>query len=226
MADLFDLDPDLISLFPILIAFLTGVFGPLLLAYIRFKLGRKDKELDRRKQDFMSTLVTQEIINKNLHKVQSQYNLDRVWVAQFHNGSHFYPGNISMKKMSVTFESTSPGVAADIMKMQNLPVSFFSSALQKLSNGEDGVTVDVYTDEDNALRSFWEDRGVQTVYMFPIRCLESDFIGVFGVDFVKRDGFLTDEVYEQLKLEAYQLSGYVASVSIDKDIAKRHKDNK
>jgi hypothetical protein len=46
--------------------------------------------------------------------------------------------------------------------------------------------------------------------------LESDFIGIFGVDFVKRDGFVTDEVYDQLRAEALLLSGYVAAISVDK----------
>ena len=118
----------------------------------------------------------------------------------------------------MAFESTAPGVAADIMKMQNLPVSFLSPILQKLYQESDttGVTIDVYTEEDYALRSFWETRGVQTVYLFPIKCLESDFIGILGVDFVKRDGFVTDEVYDQLRAEALLLSGYVAAISVDK----------
>ena len=89
--------------------------------------------------------------------------------------------------------------------------------MQKLSdNSATGITIDVFTEEDYALRSFWETRGVQTVYLFPIKCLESDFIGIFGVDFVKRDGFVTDEVYDQLRAEALLLSGYVAAISVDK----------
>jgi hypothetical protein len=124
-----------------------------------------------------------------------------------------------MKKMSMTFESTAPGIAADIMKMQNLPVSFLSPVLQKLTeNDVTGVTIDVYTEPDYALRSFWETRGVQTVYLFPIKCLESDFIGIFGVDYVKRDGFVTEEVYDQLRAEALLLSGYVAAISVDKSV--------
>jgi hypothetical protein len=123
-----------------------------------------------------------------------------------------------MKKISMTFESTAPGVAADIMKMQNLPVSFLAPTLQKLNSGADGLNIDVLTEEDYALRSFWENRGVNSVYLFPIRCLESDFIGIFGVDFVKKEGYLGDEIYEQLKNEALLLSGYVAAISVDKPV--------
>jgi hypothetical protein len=105
------------------------------------------------------------------------------------------------------------------MKMQNLPVSFLSPVLQKLTDNDiTGINIDMDTEEDYALRSFWESRGIQTVYLFPIKCLESDFIGIFGVDFVKRDGFISDELYDQLRAEALILSGYVASISVDKTV--------
>jgi hypothetical protein len=209
--------PEYIHFIPLMIAFLTGILGPVVLVYVKHKLFRGDKALEARKKDFKQSLETQELINTSLNDLLQKYNLDRLWIAQFHNGGNFYPGNKSMKKLSMTFESTAPGVAADIMKMQNLPVSFLSPVLQKLTdNSVTGITIDVYTEGDYALRSFWETRGVQTVYLFPIKCLESDFIGIFGVDFVKRDGFVTDEVYDQLRAEALLLSGYVAAISVDK----------
>jgi hypothetical protein len=211
--------PEYIHFIPLMIAFLTGIAGPILLVLVKHKLFRTNKDLEKRKQDFKHSLEIQERINTSLNTLQSKYNLDRLWIAQFHNGGNFYPGNKSMKKMSMTFESTAPGIAADIMKMQNLPVSFLSPVLQKLTEDEaTGINIDVFTEEDYALRSFWETRGVQTVYLFPIKCLESDFIGIFGVDFVKRDGFVTDEVYDQLRAEALLLSGYVAAISVDKSV--------
>lgn len=211
--------PEYIHFIPLMIAFLTGILGPILLVYVKHKLFRGDKALEARKKDFRQSLEIQERINTSLNDLLQKYNLDRLWIAQFHNGGNFYPGNKSMKKMSMTFESTAPGIAADIMKMQNLPVSFLSPVLQKLTDNDvTGITIDVYTEEDYALRSFWENRGVQTVYLFPIKCLESDFIGIFGVDFVKRDGFVTDEVYDQLRAEALLLSGYVAAISVDKSV--------
>jgi hypothetical protein len=211
--------PDYIHFIPLMIAFLTGILGPILLVLVKHNLFRTNKALEARKKDFKHSLEIQERINTSLNDLLQKYNLDRLWIAQFHNGGNFYPGNKSMKKMSMTFESTAPGIAADIMKMQNLPVSFLSPVLQKLTeNDVTGVTIDVYTESDYALRSFWETRGVQTVYLFPIKCLESDFIGIFGVDFVKRDGFVTDEVYDQLRAEALLLSGYVAAISVDKSV--------
>jgi hypothetical protein len=217
IAEVLSTPPGYTHFIPLMIAFLTGVLGPILLVFVKHKLFRNNKELEKRKKDFRQSLEIQELINTSLNNLQQKFNLDRLWIGQFHNGGNFWPGNKSMKKMSMTFESTAPGIAADIMKMQNLPVSFLSPVLQKLTEKEvTGITIDVYTEEDYALRSFWDSRGIQTVFLFPIKCLESDFIGIFGIDFVKRDGFLSDEIYDQLRAEALILSGYIASISIDK----------
>lgn len=217
LADVSQNLPSYTHFIPLMIAFLTGVLGPIMLVLVKHSIFRKNRELEYRKKDFKQSLQIQELVNTSLNNLQLKYNLDRLWIAQFHNGGNFWPGNKSMKKMSMTFESTAPGIAADIMKMQNLPVSFLSPVLQKLTEVDvTGVTIDVFTEEDYALRSFWESRGIQTVFLFPIKCLESDFIGIFGIDFVKRDGFLSDEIYDQLRAEALTLSGYIASISVDK----------
>jgi len=208
---------NLTTLYPIVAAFLTGIAGPIGLTYIKHKLRLKSRVLERRKTDFESVIETQELINDSLNKLQNRFNLDRIWVAQFHNGGSFYPGNKSMKKMSVTFESSAPGVATDIMKMQNLPVSFFSAALQKLNSGAESVVSDIFTEEDHALRSFWQNRGANTIYIFPIKCLEGGFIGILGVDLIKKDGFLPDNIYAELKNESILLSGYVAAIAVEKD---------
>jgi hypothetical protein len=204
------------NLYPLLAAFLTGIAGPVGLTYVKHKLRMKNKQVEARRTDFESAIETQDLINSSLNKLQERFNLDRIWIAQFHNGGHFYPGNKSMKKMSVTFESSAPGVATDIMRMQNLPVSFFSASLQKLNSGEDSVVTDIYSEEDHALRSFWENRGANTVYIFPIRCLEGGFIGILGVDLIKKDGFLPDNIYNELKRESILLSGYVAATAVEK----------
>jgi len=203
-------------LVPLIIAFLTGIAGPVILTYVKHKLYIRTKEMKKKNEDFISAIETQELINKSLNHLQEKHDLDRIWIAQFHNGGNFYPGNKSMKKMSVTFESTAPGVAADIMKMQSLPVSFFSSLLQKLNNGEASVLTDVYSEDDHALKSFWKNKGTNAVYIFPIHCLEGGFIGILGVDLVKTDELLTEEVFDQLKNESILLSGYVASIAVEK----------
>lgn len=196
-------------------AFLTGVAGPIIVALVRHKLNKKSIELEKRKKEFSNTLQTQEIVNESLNTLQAKYDLDRIWLAQFHNGGNYYPGNKCMKKMSVAFESTAPGISADIMKMQNLPVSFFSNILQKLSQNEECCVVNVDSEEDQALKSFWSNRGINTVYIFPIICIRGGFIGILGIDFIKKEGYLPDPAFNVLKREAHLLSGYIALLTTD-----------
>lgn len=208
----------LVQYLPVVAAFFTGIAGPLLVTYLRHKLSiRKNLELAKRRRDFNLTIDTQQKINKTLNEVQQKFNLDRIWIAQFHNGGNFYPGNKCMKKMSVTFESTKPGISTDILKLQNLPVSFFSEVLQKMNSEQLGYVVETSQEaENNAFKSFWINRGVLRSYLFPVVCLEGGFIAVLGVDYVNRDEMLPDTVYRELELEARLLSGYVAAVSVEK----------
>lgn len=202
---------------PVMIAFLTGIIGPALVVYIKYILSiRKIRDISKRRNDFNITIDIQQKINDTLNKLQSQYDLDRIWIAQFHNGGNFYPGNKSMKKMSATFESTKAGVSTDFMKLQSLPVSFFSSVLQRMNENQSGVIIETDETSDNAFKDFWLHRGVVRSYMFPIICLEGDFIGVLGVDFNSDIGKLSDELYMELEVESKILAGYVAIVSVEK----------
>ena len=202
---------------PVMIAFLTGIIGPALVVYIKYILSiRKIRDILKRRNDFNITIDIQQKINDTLNKLQSQYDLDRIWIAQFHNGGNFYPGNKSMKKMSATFESTKAGVSTDFMKLQNLPVSFFSSVLQRMNENQSGVIIETDETNDNAFKDFWLHRGVIRSYMFPIICLEGDFIGVLGVDFNSDIGKLSDELYMELESESKILAGYVAIVSVER----------
>jgi hypothetical protein len=99
--------------------------------------------------------------------------------------------------------------------MQNLPVSFFSSALQKLCSGSESCIINIDTEEDYALQSFWANRGINCVYLFPIICIREGFVGILGVDFVKKDDVLDDHVHNNLKKNAHLLSGYVAQLSTE-----------
>lgn len=202
---------------PIVAAFLTGIVGPAVVTYIRFLLNnKKKKESNKRKDDFNITINTQQKINTTLNELQSKYDLDRIWIAQFHNGGNFYPGNKSMKKLSATFESTKAGVSTDFMKLQNLPVSFFSNVLTEMNKTQGGFVIETDDTSDNAFKDFWLHRGVVRSYMFPIICLEGDFIGVLGIDFNNRSNSLSAEIYQELENESKLLAGYVAILSIDK----------
>lgn len=205
------------NLLPIIAAFFTGVAGPVIVTFVKHTLSvRRVNELHKRRNDFNVTIDTQQKINKTLNDIQQKHDLDRIWIAQFHNGGNFYPGNKSMKKLSVTFESTRPGVSTDILKLQSLPVSFFSSVLQVMNVEQVGYIVETEDTEDNAFKDFWLSRGITRSYLFPVICIEGGFIAVLGVDYINRDDKLPKDLYRDLEVEAKQLSGYVAMVSVEK----------
>jgi hypothetical protein len=85
-----------------------------------------------------------------------------------------------------------------------------------MNENQSGVIIETDETNDNAFKDFWLHRGVVRSYMFPIVCLEGDFIGVLGVDFNNKSGSLSDELYRELENESRILSGYVAIVSIEK----------
>lgn len=202
---------------PIFVAFLTGVLGPLIILLTTYFLNSlKTKNKNRRRDDFHITVNVQEKINSTLNHLQDKYDLDRIWIAQFHNGGNFYPGNKSMKKLSATFESTKPGISTDLMKLQNLPISFFSNVLAQMNETQSGVIVETNGVEQNAFKDFWLHRGIHRSYMFPIICLDGDFIAILGIDFNHIDKRLSDELYKELEGEAKLLSGYVSIVSVEK----------
>jgi hypothetical protein len=213
-----NLEAELLKLLPLISALLLGIAGPIGVVYYKHWLFRKSTVIRKKKEEFNNTLSIQDSVNTSLNNLQAKHNLDRLWVAQFHNGGNFYPGNKSMKKMSVTFESTAPGIATDIMRMQNMPISFFSACLQRLNTeeGEKGIMIDIHDEADFAVRDYWSTKGTNTVYLFPVKSIEDLFIGILGIEFIKQDETLTDEQYRNVSDEAKLLSGYIAALSIDK----------
>ena len=75
----------------IIIAFITGVIGPTTVIYVKNLLEGRKKKPDMVKE----TLHVSELINQKIEHIREEFNADRVWVTQFHNGGNFYPKTIS-----------------------------------------------------------------------------------------------------------------------------------
>ena len=198
-------------------AFISGVIGPMLIMWLKTRTINK-KVIDYNKQREIDFVVkNQDIINTALNNLQEKYSVDRVWICQFHNGGNFWPGNQSMKKLSVIFESTAANISTDFMKMQNIPVSFFSGLIQQMILTSEPIHLCTNDIKDNALKHYWESRGVALVYLYPIRCLDDMLVGIMGVEQVNEHDTLTSEVSREMFNESIRLSGYIASVVVKKD---------
>jgi len=73
------------SIAGIIIAFISGVIGPITVMYIKYLLDKKKKKPDM----VMDTLRVSELVNSKIDHIKDEFNADRVWVAQFHNGGNF-----------------------------------------------------------------------------------------------------------------------------------------
>ena len=173
----------------IIVALITAVLGPVAVTWVKAKLEKKKK-----KNPMAEALETSGLINKQLDDIMDELDCDRVWVAQFHNGGHFYPTGKSIQKFSVFYEKCKPSVPAIQNTFQNIPVSLFTQILSKIyDKGE----LEIFNTEieDNtfgvaALSSQFKTKSMCVVGLYD---LKDHLIGVMGVSFVEEHNIITSE---------------------------------
>ena len=188
----------------IIIAFITGVLGPILILYIKSKLEKKEKP-DMVKE----TLRVAEMVTNKLEHINEEFKADRVWITQFHNGGNFYPTGKSMAKFSIMYETVHPGVASVQSNFHNIPVNLFSKSINRLLS-DDFIEIPDFKDETVAtygLKYIAEDTGSKSGYLFAIKTIDDKFIGTLGLDFTKRKTKLDIEAINHLLVHATSLGG-------------------
>ena len=103
----------------VIVAFITGIIGPILLLFIKNRMD-KNKKPDIVKE----ALQVGELIMSKIEHIKDEFEADRVWIMQFHNGGHFYPTGKSIAKFSFIYEVVSMGTSSIQMNFQNIPVNF------------------------------------------------------------------------------------------------------
>jgi hypothetical protein len=188
----------------IVVAFITGVIGPILVLYIKNKLEKKEKP-----DMVRDTLRVSELVNNKIEHIREEFNADRVWVTQFHNGGNFYPTGKSMAKFSIMYETVNSGVSSVQTNFHNIPVNLFSKSINELLNN-DVIQIADYKDETIAtfgLKYVAEDTGCKSGYLFAIKTIDEKFIGTLGLDFTKKKTKLDIESINQLQVHATSLGG-------------------
>jgi len=163
----------------IAVALITAVIGPAVLEWIKLKFNKQPS-----KESLMKEAIDlNELVDYQLDNMIEVLECDRIWVAQFHNGGHFYPTGKSIQKFSLFYEKVSPNTQSIQHIFQNIPVSLFPKALAKLyKDGELGI-LNSSIHENYDLHSFACDYGTKSFYMLAIDDLDSHFIGVIGIAF-------------------------------------------
>jgi len=189
----------------VIVAFITGVLGPISIVYVKNWLDKKKTKPDMVKE----TLKVSELVTSKLEHIKEEFNPDRVWVTQFHNGGHFYPTGKSMAKFSIIYEVVNSGAQSVQQNFQNIPVNLFSKSINQLLVN-DIIEISDFKDETIAtygLKYVAEETGCKSGYLFAIKTIDGKFIGTLGLDYTKRKTKLDMESINHSSVHAATLGG-------------------
>lgn len=190
---------------PIIVAFLTGVAGPVIVMVVRTYLEKRSKTRDM----VIDAVEVGNLISTKIDHIREEMRADRVWVSQFHNGGHFYPTGKSIAKFSIFYETVGTGVNSIQSNFQNIPVNLFSKSVNKLSE-DDIIQIADYKDDEIAtygLKYIAQDTGCKSGYLFAIKTIDGKFIGTLGLDYTKRKTRLGDDDIQHLINHATAIGG-------------------
>ena len=189
----------------IIVAFLTGVAGPILVMLIKAHLDRKKSPSDM----VADAVEIGNLVTAKIEHIKEEFNADRVWIAQFHNGGHFYPTGKSIAKFSVFYETVKVGIQSIQNNFQNIPVNLFSKSINQLLENS---IIEIYDYKDETIPTFGmkyiaEESGCKSGYLFAIKSIDGKFIGTLGLDFTKRKTKLDIESINHLAVHASAIGG-------------------
>jgi hypothetical protein len=189
----------------IIVAFITGVMGPVTLLYVKNLLDKRKKKPDM----LHDALKVGELVMSKIEHIRDEINCDRVWVTQFHNGGNFYPTGKSMAKFSMIYEVVGPNTNSKQNSFKNLPVNLFSKSINQLFEN-DIIEISDFKDDSIAtygLKYIAEETNCKSQYIFAIKSLDNKFIGTMGIDYTKRKTKLDMETINHLSVHAATLGG-------------------
>jgi len=191
----------------LLTALITSIVGPvsvhLLQLYSLRRLKRQSKD------PIKKSLSTNVLIENKIGEIREKHKADRVWIDQFHNGGTFYPTGQSIQKFSMFYEAVNLNIPSIKMIFQNVPVSLFSKSINELAEKEI-ISIPDFTDDegvDNSLRYFSKETKCKSVYLFAIKSIDDRFVGIMGLDYVKKKTKLTEEELNEIAVEASSIGG-------------------
>jgi hypothetical protein len=189
----------------VIVAFITGVVGPIILLYVKSLIDKSKKKTDILKD----TLKVSELVNSKIDTIKEFYKADRVWISQFHNGGNFYPTGKSMAKFSIIYESVNGGVSSIQNNFQSIPVNLFSKSINELLDN-DIIQIPDFKDETIAtfgLKYIAEENGCKSGYLFAIKTIDDKFIGALALEYTKKRVKLSVEDINHISVDASSIGG-------------------
>ena len=193
------------------VAIIGGIIGPIIVLTSKWYL---DNKLGKKKRDMVTdALEVGEQVTTKLDQIREDYEADRVWISQFHNGGHFYPTGKSIAKFSIFYETVTPSASSLQLTLKNIPVALFSKSFNELSN-EGAIAISDFEDETIAtfgLKYFAAEYGTKSQYLFAIKNFEGKFIAIMGVDYTINKHRLKAKEIEDLVHTSIALGGVLSN---------------
>lgn len=193
------------------VAIIGGIIGPIIVLTSKWYL---DNKLGKKKTDMVTeALEVGELVTTKLDQIKEDFEADRVWLSQFHNGGHFYPTGKSIAKFSIFYETVTPSAQSLQLTLKNIPVALFSKSFNELLN-EGAVTIPDFEDETIStygLKYFAAEYGTKSQYLFAIKNFEGKFIAILGVDYTKEKHRLKLKEIESLIHTSISLGGVLSN---------------
>lgn len=189
----------------LLTAIISAILGPILVKLISFLLEKRKSKSDM----VTEALITSERVSNKLEQIKQEFHADRVWVAQFHNGGHFYPTGKSIAKFSIVYEIVGSETPSIQSNFQNIPVSLFSKPINHLLDSNI-ISIPDFKDETVAtygLKYIAGEAESKSTYMLAIKTIDDKFIGTLCISYTKRKTKLTEEQVLQLLNHATAIGG-------------------
>lgn len=173
----------------IIIASITAIVGPIIVTWVKSKLEKK-----KDKTPMGEAIEINSLVHEQISDLMEEVNCDRIWVAQFHNGGHFYPTGKSIQKFSIFYEKCKPSTPAIQSTFQNIPVSLFTPIMSKIY--EDGELEIFNTElEENSfgVSALTNEFKTKSLCIVGLYSLNNNLIGVMGVSFLEEHSLITEE---------------------------------
>ena len=166
-------------LVPVVIALITSVLGPVLLEWVKAKV-------DKKKSDPLPDAIKyNEQIEHQLDLMLDELDCDQIFIAQFHNGGHFYPTGKSIQKFSIFYEVLNPNIESVKNIYQNIPVSLFNKPLSELYEHGEVIIEDAESTNSYLLNTTTGGK-CKSIYLLSLTDLDGRIIGVMGIHYIEK----------------------------------------
>ena len=164
---------------PIAIALITSVLGPILLEWAKNKFSKKSPD------PMPDAIKYNEQIEHQLDIMLDELGCDQIFIAQFHNGGHFYPTGKSIQKFSIFYEVLNPNIDSVKNIYQNIPVSLFNKPLSELYEEGEVIIEDAEATNSYLLNTTTGGK-CKSIYLLSLTDLDDRIIGIMGIHYIEK----------------------------------------